>query len=536
VPDRDADRGGSGFVPRYDLVVVGCGPVGALCAALSAHAGLRTLVVDRAPEIYDLPRAVHFDAQIMRLFQQVGIADELRTLVRPWHRSVFTGADGDVLRIHEFPIEEVEGWPPHVLFYQPELETLLRTAAQRFGAEIRLSTEFRSLRQDPDGVDVSLAAACGEQVTVRADWLIGCDGASSSVRKHVDVALEDMQFDEPWLVVDAVVEDQTGLPRESRMVCDPRRPSTLIEGRGAHRRWEFMLLPGEDPTDVATDPNVRNLIAEWIDPDRVDIVRAAVYRFHGLVANRWRVGRVFLAGDAAHQTPPFLGQGMCHGLRDVSNVVWKLSAVQSGHAVDALLDTYEAERKPHVEQIISMAVASGRDICVLDPDAAAERDRRVRELARRNTLPPSPFVGMPPLTAGLLDVGAGAGHLFAQPTVDTQHGPARLDDLLGTEIAVVLTAGALAAADPTTTEELADRRVGLVVVQSDANTPIEVSSATVVIDREQVIERWLDRYGAVGAVIRPDRYAFATLASADEIIGAVDRYRRRTQTAEEAWA
>lgn len=370
----------------YDVAIVGCGPVGALAAALAAQAGLRTVAFDVAPEIYDLPRAIHFDAQIMRLLQQIGIADEVRKVVRPWHRSTFTGADGEVLRSHEFPTEEVEGWPPHLLFYQPELERLLRQAARGHGAELFMSTELRGFEQDGGEVRLELAHT-GSTETVSAAWMIGCDGASSATRKILGIALDDMRFDEQWLVVDAAVVEQAGLPRESRMVCDPRRPSTVIEGRGNHRRWEFMLLPGEDPEVVSSEEHVRRLIGEWIEPSRVDIMRAAVYRFHGLVAHQWRRGRVFLAGDAAHQTPPFLGQGMCHGMRDAENLVWKLREVQAGRSAPDLLDSYTAERKPHVEEIIAMAVAAGRDICITDSVAATERDIRMRA-QRKTSFPP----------------------------------------------------------------------------------------------------------------------------------------------------
>jgi 3-(3-hydroxy-phenyl)propionate hydroxylase len=245
---------------------------------------------------------------------------------------------------------------------------------------------------------------------------------------------------------------------------------------------------------------IEALLRPWVSLDEVEILRAAVYRFHALVARRWRDRRIFLAGDAAHQTPPFLGQGMCHGIRDVQNLVWKLAAVLRGAPPEPLLDSYQAERAPHVRQIIDMAVAAGRDICLLDPVAAAARDRRVRQAAAAGTLPRTTFQGMPPLRGGLFSDTHGAGELFPQPMVTVGAGPrVRLDDLLPSGTVVL-----------TTASDAADLGAPVVEVapplapESDAR----VRSGSVLPD-------WFAARDATYAVVRPDRYVHGTAATAD---------------------
>ena len=283
-----------------------------------------------------------------------------------------------------------------------------------------------------------------ERVTAR--YVVACDGANSFVRKALGIPLDDMQFHEPWLVVDAEVDgpisfpDFAGVPAGadlqhlSVMLCDPARPATLVPGRGNHRRWEFMLLPGEDDTAMMQEERVTALIAPYVKGAPHRIVRAATYRFHGLVAARWQHGRIFLAGDAAHQTPPFFGQGMCHGMRDVANLAWKFSAVLRGGAAPALLDTYQAEREPHVRAVISAAIAAGRYICERDPAAARKRDETLRA-AMGKPAPASASDLIPPIRAGIVDPDGearpGTGARFIQPSVDVAGRRMLLDDATG---------------------------------------------------------------------------------------------------------
>lgn len=336
--------------------------------------------------------------------------------------------------------------------------------------------------------------------SARARYAIACDGSRSAVRKALGIALDDLDFEEPWLVVDAEVDgpvrfpDLWGVPEAadlqklSVMLCDPQRPTTIVPGRGNHRRWEFMLLPGEDDSAMMAPDRVAALVAPYLDGVPHRVVRAATYRFHGLIAERWRHGHLFLAGDAAHQTPPFFGQGMCHGLRDAANLAWKLEAVLRGEAPDALLDTYQPERDPHVRAVISAAVGAGRYICVLDPAAAAARDAAMRRAAAdRNHGTAADLI--PALSTGIVARGtAGAGERFIQPRI----GDRLLDDVTGGGWRLF-------------TRTAIDSVAGATVVALDT------------LDDGGAIAAWLELRGAEAVLLRPDHYVFGTGRPADLI-------------------
>ncbi|NML05880.1 bifunctional 3-(3-hydroxy-phenyl)propionate/3-hydroxycinnamic acid hydroxylase [Sphingomonas sp. G-3-2-10] len=498
----------------YDIAIIGCGPVGAFAAHLLGKAGLRTLVLEREAVPYPLPRAVHLDHEMMRLFADAGLLDAVEPLMFAADGHIHIGADGGVIRYlgsagHARPFTFANDY----FFYQPELEDALRGALARYPhVELRLGAGLETLSQDDSGATLRLTS--GEEL--RARYVIGCDGARSTVRKALGVALDDLDFEEPWLVVDAEVDGPVRFPafpgvpqgadlqRLSVMLCDPQRPATIVPGRGNHRRWEFMLLPGEDDQAMMAPDRVAALVEPWLTGTPHRIVRAATYRFHGLVAERWQVGRVFLAGDAAHQTPPFFGQGMCHGLRDVANLGWKLALVLGGKAAPALLETYQPERDPHVRAVIGAAVDAGRYICELDPDLAADRDRRLRAA----TGPRTAADLIPPIAAGVVE--RGAGERFLQPTLEMANGePVRLDALSGGGWTLV-TRG-----DVPLTDEAA------AVWQSLGGAVIAIGSDAH--DSEGHLAGWFADHGAVAAILRPDFYSYAAPASAAELSAAILR-------------
>ena len=369
----------------FDVAVVGLGPTGAVCTALLGSLGLKTIAIEREPAVHDKPRAFALDHEVMRVFEDLGIAAAVAPHTAPFTPSEYYGVDGQLIkRLGALPPPWPLGWPPSMVFNQPAVDALLRDRAAA-AAEIAFS-ELENLTQKKDLVELQL-----RDRTLRAKYVVGCDGAGSTVRQALGIEYEDLEFDQPWLVVDLLVSGRglEKLPKVSVQYCEPARPSTYLIGVGSHRRWELMLNPGEEP-------DAWELLARWITPDDAQLLRAAPYRFHALVAREWRRGRVFLAGDAAHQQPPFTGQGMCQGIRDAANLSWKLHHVLTGKAKEKLLDTYEVERGAHAKRLISIVKDIGSVICERNPEKARARDRfllaeaggEVVTVPRQHLIPP----------------------------------------------------------------------------------------------------------------------------------------------------
>ena len=369
----------------FDVAVVGLGPTGAVCTALLGGLGLKTIAIEREQAVYDKPRAFALDHEVMRVFEDIGIGDAVAPHTAPFTPSEYYGVDGQLIkRLGALPPPWPLGWPPSMVFNQPAVDALLRDRAAAV-AEVAF-TELEGLDQSKKEVELRL-----RDRTITAKYVVACDGASSTVRGALGIEYEDLDFDQPWLVVDLLVSPRglEKLPKVSIQYCEPARPSTYLIGVGAHRRWELMLDPGEEP-------DVWKLLARWITPDDAQLWRAASYRFHALVAREWRRGRVFLAGDAAHQQPPFTGQGMCQGIRDAANLSWKLHYVLAGKAKERLLDTYEAERSAHAKRLISIVKDIGAVIGERNVEKARARDRwhlaeaggKVVTVPRQHLIPP----------------------------------------------------------------------------------------------------------------------------------------------------
>jgi 3-(3-hydroxy-phenyl)propionate hydroxylase len=415
-----------------DVLIVGLGPVGAVLAALLAQEGLTSIAFDKEAEVYPLPRAAHFDHEIMRLFQQLGLAEAVLPHTRPSPDYEFNSADGQLLlKFASHPGGSLSGWATGYMFNQPDIERAVRAKlAQSPLVQTPLDWQFKDLEQDEEGVSALIDSPQG-LMSVRARYLIGCDGARSPVREAAGLSLLDLEFDEPWLVIDAKVHQPDLMPTVNLQICDPARPATcVLMGPGRHR-WEFMLLPGETAEQALEDGFIRNLLSTWDCAKGVKIDRKAVYRFHGLVADRWRKDRVLLAGDSAHQMPPFAGQGLCSGLRDAANLSWKLKAVIKDGADGALLDSYQPERDPHVRTYIGLAIGMGKVVCTLDPAAAAKRNAGMlaQMAAGKSPLPPPPIPAFP--DGCILKGTPAAGELFPQPWTKVDGATVRLDDQMG---------------------------------------------------------------------------------------------------------
>lgn len=468
-----------------DLLVIGGGPTGVTLALLAAEAGLSVVVTEREADVYPLPRAAHIDHEVMRILQQVGVADKVMATSRRARGYEFRNADGTVLM--SFPSGSgltSAGWPSANMIHQPSVERALRARlAAQPRAHLRPRWAFQGLSEAADNVAATFHTPEGP-TTMTARWLVGADGARSPVRVAAGIEVDDLRFDEPWLVIDTLVQDVTRLPEDNLQICDPARPTTCVMmGEGRHR-WEFMILPGERPEDLLDDAMIERLLEPWDVKGAVTLERKAVYRFNARVAKTWRKGRVLLAGDAAHQMPPFAGQGLCSGLCDAANLAWKLAAVAQGRASDALLDTYQQERDPHVRALIDVAIMMGRTVCITDPVAAAARDAAMLADAAgpKRAMPSAETAG---LKAGCLGDGPAAGAYFPQWV----HEDSRLDDVLGPGAWLL---GGVAEAGPATSD------ITFARLDDPKLSPFASN-----------LESWLAARGGGAVLVRPDRYVFS---------------------------
>lgn len=355
-------------MPDYDVLIAGYGPTGAVAANLFGASGLKVLVVEPSRQIFDIPRAVHFDGEVMRIFQQLGLCDKLLEVAQEGNSLGFTnGRNWQLLHQDLSDIPRHNSWANNFFFNQPLLESHLRESVQQHpNVEVRLGWSVQGFVQTESAVSVDLSEDDGRKTNVSCSYLLGCDGASSIVRQCLGIGHEDLQCDEPWLVIDLKLPESIAVNRKAYQICDPNRPATLVPCEGQHIRWEFMVNADDDLADLESEESVRALMAPHLHrlsvelkPEHGELLRAKVYSFHALLADSFQQGRVFLLGDAAHQMPPFLGQGMCAGIRDAYNLHWKISGVLNGSYAADILASYTSERRPHVAEIIKTAVSHG---------------------------------------------------------------------------------------------------------------------------------------------------------------------------------
>ncbi|MEN9630590.1 MAG: hypothetical protein RJA10_3818 [Pseudomonadota bacterium] len=486
---------------QADVAVVGCGPVGALLANLLGAHGLSVLVLERDAEVYPLSRAIHFDGEVMRVFQTAGLQAPVQALSRPGLQGMqFNNADGETLLVRAgSTLNGPHGCANNHYFHQPELEQVLRQGLARWpGVRLLTRHEVTALHDDGAAVVLDVTDLSNErQHRVQARYAVGCDGARSLVRKAIGSGALDLGLHQPWLVFDVRLKETVPtLPAYTVQVCDPARPMTVCNVVGNRRRWEIMLMPGDDPADLVQPATIWRLISRWIGSEQADIERAVIYTFHSVVTQGWRRGPLLLAGDSAHQTPPFLGQGLCAGVRDAANLAWKLHAVLRGGAPDALLDSYEAERAPHVQAFIELAVKLGEIIQTTDPQAARERDARFRSGQPETFHYPAPRLG-PGVWAG--DHPA-VGRVFPQPLLADGR---RLDAVVGARFALIGPGGLLAeAADVASVRGAA---TGVAMLPAEAHPELGA---------------WLQQQQVAAVLLRPDRYV-AGVATGSEGLGGL---------------
>ena len=469
-----------------DVAIIGFGPAGATLANLLGQTGLNVVVLEKEAAIYPLPRAIHFDGEVMRIFQSIGLRREVEDISRAGLKGMhFVNAEGETLLIRGGTTAlGPHGCASNYYFHQPELERTLREGVQRFeNVRVCLQHSVLDIQQKTDHASLQVQDSSNDSTyEINARYVVGCDGARSLVRKILGSPMQDLGLHQAWLVFDALLKDNAPpLPDHTVQHCDPARPMTYCNVTGNRRRWEIMMLPDDDPAEIVKPENLWPLVNRWVQPENAEIERATIYTFHSVIAKGWRTGRLMIAGDAAHQTPPFLGQGMCAALRDASNLAWKLQAVLNGVASDDLLDTYESERAPHVQAFIELAVRLGDIIQTTDPEAAKARDAKFRQGQPEIFQFPAPVLGHGMVAAGPVPVG----QTFPQPQLSNGQW---LDEAIGNHFAVIALPELLQEVSPQTRAQWKQWQV--------------VSQSA----QDESLRAWLDQQSVQAVLVRPDRY------------------------------
>jgi 2-polyprenyl-6-methoxyphenol hydroxylase-like FAD-dependent oxidoreductase len=485
-----------------EVVVVGCGPVGNTLAILLAQLGRSVVVLERWPQPYPLPRAVHLDHEVARILQSCGIGAELRAISEPAYIYEWRNAAGTTLLRFGRVGNSASGWPESLMFNQPALEARLDVRARELpGISVRRGVEVTGLGHDGDTVVVR--AATGDEF--RARYVVGCDGANSTVRNFAGLPVHDLGFFFDWLIVDVVPDEPRVFDPINVQICDPARPTTAVSGGPGRRRWEFMRLPHETLEELNDERRAWELLEPWdVHPGNARLERHAVYTFGARYAEQWRTGPVLVAGDAAHLMPPFAGQGMCAGIRDAANLAWKLDLVINGLAPDALLDTYQQERLPSARRAIEFSMELGKVICVPDADEAAARDEAMA-VAVGADLVEAP--SLPQLDDGLVHPTAPhAGQLFVQGTV----GGRPFDDVHGVGWRFVVSDVDSHAIDPAARrwfESIGGHVVHLTALDATYGS-------------------WFDEHDTTCALQRPDFHLYGTARTEAEASVLLDDLRR----------
>jgi 3-(3-hydroxy-phenyl)propionate hydroxylase len=503
------------MISSYDVAVIGYGPTGATAANLLGSLGLNAIVVERDPDVYGRARAISTDDEVMRIWQSIGLADRLQRDMLAERPLTWVDANG-VPFIETTPAPRGCGHPAQQFLYQPAVDQVLREGVARFGnVEVLLEHECLRALNVVDAqsrwVELLLADLRSDTLKrIRASYVIAADGGSSPTRGMLGIGYTGRTYRERWVVIDTKMIREWDAHDRMRFHCNPKRPTVDCPTPLGHHRWEYPARADEDEKKLVTDEAVWEVLhQQGVTEGQVKILRAVVYSHHVRMADRWRVGNVFLGGDAAHAMPPWLGQGMAAGVRDVANLCWKLAAVIRGQAPDSLLDTYQVERQPHVTEITRRTVRNGRLITERRKILVFMRNHLLRALTR---IPGAIEAGQKLIwipdaryRSGFFapEAHPATGWQLPQPWVTDAGGDKLLlDDLIGGRWTVLYFGARPGGVDVW-------ERLGAVSVPVTKVRPFPGA----ICDHDGVLTRWLGDKKAAAVVLRPDGFIYAAAAA-----------------------
>ena len=511
----------------YDVLIAGYGPTGMLAANLLGRAGHKVAVIERHKTLYNLPRVGIVHDDVLRMFQEIRVIDRMlpATYFLPTYEM---GFHGEVLLSNEVSPLESHGWPEMTSIYQPAFEAELDIEAKSLASvDVLQGWAVTAIEQDIDGVTVRIDGD-GASRDVRGKYLIGADGGNSFVREALGIGYEDLGFDQAWLVVDGKQKRGRGIQPELRQFCEPEQPGMTMQMGPDHRRWSFMIFDDETVEDALKPQNIWKRLdrPEGGTEDDFEIIRAVNYQFRSLLAERWQDGRVFLAGDSAHQMPPFLAQGMCSGFRDAHNITWKLDLVLHGLADPALLETYEAERAPNARATIVESMKVGQNVNERDPEKVRIRNDQLRALqaAHDGAMGEKKLIAfrVPGFEAGLIN-GDHGGRPVGQSVVATRNREGKFDDIAGHGFVIISRNGR--PRDVLSEEDLAfwAELGGKIVHIGDSNGTLK--------DVDGYFTRLMDELSCDAIVKRPDYYMFAACPRVADLPPLIAELRHRLHAA-----
>lgn len=530
------------------VAIVGAGPVGLAIANYLGQMGVSVLLIEKLESLIDYPRAIGIDDESLRAMQAVGLVDKVLPHTTPWHAMRFMTPKGRCFADIQ-PMTDEFGWSRRNAFIQPQVDGVLYAGLSRFpNVRCLFSREVEAFSQNGDNVTLNLKGSAGEHETVRADWLVACDGGASLIRRTLNIPFEGKTASNQWIVID-IANDPLATPHVY-LCCDPVRPYVSAALPHGVRRFEFMVMPGETEAQLSEPHKMRQLLSKVLpDPDNVEPIRQRVYTHNARIAERFRVDRALLAGDAAHIMPVWQGQGYNSGMRDAFNLAWKLALVVNGKAGEALLDSYQQERRDHAKAMIDLSVTAGNVLAPPKRWHGAVRDGISWLL---NYLPPVKryflemrFKPMPQYREGALLVeGEGktspVGKMFIQPKVTLEDGQVTLlDEVIGANFAII--AWGCNPLWGLNDEQIARwRAVGVRFIQVVPEVQIHCDQDNVpgVIrlgDTQNRLKSWFAQHDTAIAVVRPDRFV-ATVAIPQTLSKKLDALASKMRLAASAQA